>query len=137
MTKFPPAMLPRFNTGLVIASSKMKRGYLMEIVDLDTKAQAKKNLVAAIERVAQRLVGAKKKVRLSGIVLIRQRPGAGNVTFITLEDETGIANVIVWQRLYENYRRTVLSAAMIDASIGPSSRTTPTPTMLMTSRSAP
>ncbi|MGH7353171.1 MAG: fructose 1,6-bisphosphatase [Candidatus Rokuibacteriota bacterium] len=33
-------MLPRFNTGLVIASSKMKRGYLMEIVDLDTKAQA-------------------------------------------------------------------------------------------------
>jgi len=33
-------MLPRFNTGLIIASSKMKRGYLMEIVDLDTKAQA-------------------------------------------------------------------------------------------------
>ena len=33
-------MLPRFNTGLVIASSKMKRGYLFEIVDLDTKAQA-------------------------------------------------------------------------------------------------
>ena len=33
-------MLPRFNTGLIIASSKMKRGYLFEIVDLDTKAQA-------------------------------------------------------------------------------------------------
>src|SRR2546429_1317099 len=33
-------LLPRFNTGLVIASSKMKRGYIMEIVDLDTKAQA-------------------------------------------------------------------------------------------------
>lgn len=33
-------LLPRFNTGLVIASSKMKRGYLMDIVDLDTKAQA-------------------------------------------------------------------------------------------------
>jgi fructose 1,6-bisphosphate aldolase/phosphatase len=33
-------MLPRFNTGLVIASSRMKRGYLFEIVDLDTKAQA-------------------------------------------------------------------------------------------------
>jgi len=54
-----------------------------------------------------------RKVRLAGIVLIRQRPGAGNVTFITLEDETGIANVIVWQRLYEKYRRTVLAAAMI------------------------
>src|SRR5260370_22616394 len=33
-------LLPRFNTGLIIAASKMKRGYLMEIVDLDTKAQA-------------------------------------------------------------------------------------------------
>src|SRR2546428_5031787 len=33
-------MLPRFNTGLIIAASKMKRGYLFEIVDLDTKAQA-------------------------------------------------------------------------------------------------
>ena len=33
-------LLPRFNTGLVIAASKMKRGYIMEIVDLDTKAQA-------------------------------------------------------------------------------------------------
>ena len=54
-----------------------------------------------------------RKVRLSGIVLIRQRPGKGNVTFITLEDESGIANVIVWQRLYEKYRRIVLSAAMI------------------------
>jgi error-prone DNA polymerase len=32
------------------------------------------------------------------IVLIRQRPGKGNVTFITIEDETGIANIIVWQR---------------------------------------
>src|SRR5919202_1185121 len=33
-------MLPRFNTGLIIAASKMKRGYIFEIVDLDTKAQA-------------------------------------------------------------------------------------------------
>ncbi|HWT13402.1 MAG TPA: error-prone DNA polymerase [Allosphingosinicella sp.] len=54
-----------------------------------------------------------RKVRLSGLVLIRQRPGAGNVTFITLEDETGIANVIVWQRLFEAHRRAVLSAAMM------------------------
>ncbi len=33
-------LLPRFNTGLIIAASKMKRGYIMDIVDLDTKAQA-------------------------------------------------------------------------------------------------
>ena len=55
-----------------------------------------------------------RRIRLSGIVLIRQRPGAGNVTFVTIEDESGIANIIIWQRLYEKYRRTILSAAMID-----------------------
>ncbi|HMJ93364.1 MAG TPA: error-prone DNA polymerase [Allosphingosinicella sp.] len=50
---------------------------------------------------------------VAGIVLIRQRPGKGNVTFITIEDETGIANIIVWQRKFEAQRRIVMSAAMI------------------------
>jgi error-prone DNA polymerase len=53
------------------------------------------------------------RVRVAGIVLVRQRPGAGNVTFITLEDETGIANAIVWQRIFEAQRRIILSAAMV------------------------
>jgi error-prone DNA polymerase len=54
-----------------------------------------------------------RKARVSGIVLIRQRPGAGNVTFITIEDESGIANIIVWQRLFERHRRAIMAAAMI------------------------
>jgi error-prone DNA polymerase len=53
------------------------------------------------------------RVEVAGLVLIRQRPGKGNVTFITLEDETGIANVILWQRKFEEQRRIVMSAAMI------------------------
>jgi error-prone DNA polymerase len=53
------------------------------------------------------------KVEVAGVVLIRQRPGKGNVTFITLEDESGIANAILWQRKFEAQRRIVMSAAMI------------------------
>jgi error-prone DNA polymerase len=53
------------------------------------------------------------RVEVAGIVLVRQRPGAGNVTFVTIEDETGIANVIIWQRLFDRYRRIVLGAAMM------------------------
>jgi error-prone DNA polymerase len=53
------------------------------------------------------------RVEIAGLVLIRQRPGKGNVTFITLEDETGIANIILWQRKFEEQRRIVMSAAMI------------------------
>jgi error-prone DNA polymerase len=53
------------------------------------------------------------RILVAGLVLIRQRPGKGNVTFITIEDESGIANIIVWQRKFEAQRRVIMSAAMI------------------------
>ena len=50
----------------------------------------------------------------AGLVLVRQRPGsAKGVMFITLEDETGIANLVVWAKVFEKYRRTVLAASMM------------------------
>jgi error-prone DNA polymerase len=52
--------------------------------------------------------------RVAGLVLVRQRPGsAKNVTFITVEDESGVANLVVWERVYEEHRRTVLTASML------------------------
>lgn len=50
------------------------------------------------------------RVRVAGLVLLRQRPGtARGVIFLTLEDETGTCNVIVWQALYERFRRAVIA----------------------------
>ncbi len=50
----------------------------------------------------------------AGIVLVRQMPGsAKGVLFVTIEDETGIANLIVWPRLYERQRRVLLAARML------------------------
>src|SRR3546814_5948252 len=46
-------------------------------------------------------------VRTAGVVLIRQRPGKGNAIFITLEDEGGIVNILLWARLFERQRRAV------------------------------
>jgi error-prone DNA polymerase len=54
-----------------------------------------------------------RRVEIAGIVLVRQRPGSTNVTFLTIEDESGIANIIVWQRHFEAQRRVVMSAAML------------------------
>jgi error-prone DNA polymerase len=54
-----------------------------------------------------------RKVEVAGIILVRQRPGSTNVTFVTIEDETGIANAIIWQQKFEAQRRIVLSSAMI------------------------
>lgn len=55
-----------------------------------------------------------RNVEVAGVVLVRQRPGsAGGVLFVTIEDETGIANGIVWQSTFETYRRQIMSASMI------------------------
>ena len=52
-------------------------------------------------------------VRCAGVVLIRQRPGKGNALFITLEDETGITNVLLWARDFERFRREVMAARLM------------------------
>ena len=54
------------------------------------------------------------RVRVAGLVVTRQRPGtASGVIFLTLEDETGIANVIVWPKTYERFRRAVIAGRLL------------------------
>jgi error-prone DNA polymerase len=56
-------------------------------------------------------------VRVSGLVTIRQRPGSANgVIFMTIEDETSIANLIVWPKTFERFRPIVLGARYICAT---------------------
>jgi error-prone DNA polymerase len=52
-------------------------------------------------------------LRVAGVVLVRQRPGNGNVVFCTIEDETGIANVVVWSSLFDRFRREVVGSALL------------------------
>lgn len=53
-------------------------------------------------------------VDVAGLVLVRQRPGsAKGVMFMTIEDETGVANLVIWQAIFEKYRRVVLGAGLI------------------------
>ncbi|MBC8051311.1 MAG: error-prone DNA polymerase, partial [Chitinophagales bacterium] len=53
-------------------------------------------------------------VQVSGIVLVRQRPGsAKGVVFATLEDETGVANIIIWPKVFERFRRVVLGSRLL------------------------
>jgi single-strand DNA-binding protein len=54
------------------------------------------------------------RVAVAGLVILRQRPGtAKGVIFITLEDETGVVNVIVWRAMYEKFRRAVIAGRML------------------------
>ena len=55
------------------------------------------------------------RVAIAGLVLIRQRPGtAKGVIFMTLEDESGVANVIVWPKTFERYRKLVLTTRLVE-----------------------
>jgi error-prone DNA polymerase len=53
------------------------------------------------------------KIRVAGVVLIRQRPGKGNAIFITIEDETGVVNGLLWARDFEKQRRAVMAARLM------------------------
>ena len=53
------------------------------------------------------------QVRVAGVVLVRQRPGKGNAIFITLEDEGGIANIVLWARQFERFRREVMASRVM------------------------
>ena len=56
-------------------------------------------------------------VKTAGLVLVRQRPGsAKGVIFVTIEDETGIANLVVWPKIFEKFRRIVLGSGMLGVS---------------------
>ena len=56
-----------------------------------------------------------RRARVAGVVLVRQRPGNGKAIFVTLEDETGIANLVLWARTFERFRREVMSARLMVA----------------------
>ena len=54
------------------------------------------------------------RISVAGLVILRQRPGtAKGVIFITLEDETGVINIIVWRHIYERFRRAVVAGRML------------------------
>lgn len=63
---------------------------------------------------ALRTLSPGRYVSVAGLVLVRQRPGtASGVIFATLEDETGVANIVVWPKVFEANRRVVLGARVL------------------------
>ena len=72
----------------------------------------RKNGAASCEEIAGLQDG--RFVTAAGVVLVRQRPGtAKGVVFMTIEDETGIANIVVWSKVLEKYRRAVMGSRLV------------------------
>ncbi len=55
-----------------------------------------------------------RRLTTAGLILVRQRPGSANgVIFLTLEDETGVANIIVWPDVFQRFRKVILSSRLV------------------------
>ncbi|QXT34561.1 error-prone DNA polymerase [Sphingomonas sanguinis] len=54
-----------------------------------------------------------RRAKVAGVVLVRQRPGKGNAIFVTIEDETGIVNALIWARDFEANRRAVMASRLM------------------------
>ena len=55
-----------------------------------------------------------RRITVCGLVITRQRPGtASGVVFLTLEDETGVSNVVIWRRVFERFRRAVMGGRLL------------------------
>ena len=76
------------------------------------RAQFRSEGILSCREVSQSRSGRRAKV--AGVVLVRQRPGEGKAIFITLEDETGITNVLLWARLFNIQRRDVMAARLME-----------------------
>jgi error-prone DNA polymerase len=79
------------------------------------RAELTRSGIVASDRLATLPSG--RTVTVAGLVLVRQRPGsASGVIFMTLEDETGIANTIVWPKIFETFRPVVLGARLVSVT---------------------
>ncbi|AMO72891.1 error-prone DNA polymerase [Sphingorhabdus sp. M41] len=103
------------------------KGHPMEFL----RARLREMGVLSCAELAQAKNGSQAKV--AGVVLIRQRPGKGNAVFITLEDESGVANLLLWASRFEKMRRPVMAARLMLAT-GEVQRSVEGVTHLMTTR---
>lgn len=114
----PPAILPPISPLQSIVDDYASSGLSMGRHPI---ACMRRDLAAVGVRFASELLDERAcpggaRISVAGVVLVRQRPStAGGIVFVTLEDETGIANLIVKPRVYARHRRTIRHAGILIA----------------------
>ncbi len=108
----PPAALPAMAPGEQVVEDYRTLRLSLRAHPLSfLRARLAKRGALAAEAIARSRDG--ERASAAGLVLVRQRPGsASGVIFMTLEDETGVVNIVVWPRVLENFRRAVLGARL-------------------------
>jgi error-prone DNA polymerase len=108
-----PVVLPKMTMGEQVVEdyAHLRLSLKTHPLALMRPELAAESIVPARELVSR---GDGKRVVAEGLVLVRQRPGtASGVIFLTLEDETGVCNVVVWPHLFEKARAAVLNGRLL------------------------
>jgi error-prone DNA polymerase len=111
-TNEPPVALPAMTRGEQVADDYRALRLSLKAHPLALLRPALQDTYAPCSRLTSQRHG--QRTRIAGLVITRQRPGsAKGVVFITLEDETGIANLIIHAATFERCRKTVLGATLL------------------------
>ena len=70
-------------------------------------------MIARYDPCRSRMSSRCSRVRIAGVVLVRQRPGKGKAVFITIEDEDAVANIVLWASDLEPLRRAVMTSRLM------------------------
>jgi error-prone DNA polymerase len=109
-----PVALPPLSLGEHVVADYAALGLSLKAhpVAFFREGLSARGILTSAQHWEQRLAG--RRVTVAGLVLVRQRPGTAKGTiFLTLEDETGIVNVVVWPKLFERWRRVVMTAQFL------------------------
>ena len=108
----PDANLPRMGLGEHVAADyqTLRLSLKSHPMAILRPTFAAEGLLTCAEVEAKR---SGSRVRTAGVVLVRQRPGNGKAIFITIEDETGVSNLVLWVPTFEAHRRIVMSARLL------------------------
>ena len=109
----PSVLLPEMTAGAEVAADYRAKGLSLRDHPVSfLRPDLRRQRFAPCESLALARDGA--RAAASGLILVRQKPGsAKGVMFLTLEDETGIANVVIYPKLFEANRRTILTSRML------------------------
>jgi error-prone DNA polymerase len=110
----PPPVLPAMGLGEHVIEDYRATGFSLKCHPV---ALLRQDLAARRISPNVRLLAApaEKLIKVAGLVLVRQQPGsAKGVIFMTLEDETGIANIVIWRKVFERFRSIVMGARLVE-----------------------
>ena len=112
-------LLPRVKPGRRVLQDYESTGLSLKAhpVSFVRRGLAELGAITTAELRSEAACPTGRRVQVAGLVLVRQRPGtASGVVFITLEDETGIANLILWPKTFERFRRVARLSRVLLAS---------------------